>query len=90
MKRDINQLIEERLFFKVNCDKYKKRAEAMRKKLKQGKTEGAFRESEKPKGMAELRLQNTELKRDLKQCQGELENQKFLANDFKAKYLAQQ
>ena len=61
----------------------------MRKKLKEGKGDNC-KDHERPKGMAELRLQNTELKRDLKYCQGEVEIQKSLANDFKTKYLCQQ
>jgi hypothetical protein len=66
LKRENNMLIEQRQFFKVNSDKYQKRAIFMRKKYTELKSVMKEKNPKKPKDPSEYRLMYTQAKSALK------------------------
>jgi hypothetical protein len=73
LKRENNLLIEQRQFFKVNSDKYQKRAILMRKKYTELKSVIKEKHPNKPKDQSEYRLLYTQAKSSLKNKQAECE-----------------
>lgn len=73
LKRENNMLIEQRQFFKVNSDKYQKRAILMRKKYTELKSVLKEKHPKKPKDPSEYRLLYTQAKSSLKNKQSECE-----------------
>jgi hypothetical protein len=73
LKRENNMLIEQRQFFKVNSDKYQKRAILMRKKYTELKSVMKEKHPKKPKDPSEYRLMYTQAKSALKNKQAEVD-----------------
>ncbi len=80
LKKENNQLIEQRQFYKVSSEKYQNRALYLRKKFASVKT------TDQPKPIdATLRLQNSQLKVSLKKKASENDNLKREIADLKTK-----